>query len=327
MENMHSISVVVPAYNEQEVLEEFHSRLSKVLNSLNMNAEVIYVNDGSTDGTLALMKKMREADPRICVVNLSRNFGKEAALTAGIQHTRGDTVVVIDADLQDPPELIHEFVRVWKEDGADVVYGQRTARDGETWFKKATSSAFYRLMQNFGRVKIPPDTGDFRLMNRQSVDALISLPERHRFMKGLFTWIGFEQKAVLYHRDARYAGETKWNYWNLWNLALEGITSFSVMPLQISSYFGLLVAFCAFLYGIFIAVKAFLFGDPVAGYPSLAVIVLFLGGVQLLFIGILGEYLGRIFNETKVRPLYFVKECQPSSLKDERKATSKSSPL
>ena len=313
MNSQKTLSVVVPAYNEEEVLGTFHERLAEVLDSLDMASEVIYVNDGSRDGTLKVLWQLQAEDNRVAIVNLSRNFGKEIALTAGIHHATSDAVVVIDADLQDPPELIPEFVRIWAEDGADVVYGQRLSRDGETWLKKTTSSLFYKLMQNFGRVTIPKDTGDFRLMDRRAIEALNQLNETHRFMKGLFTWIGFDQRALPYRRDARFAGETKWNYWRLWNLALEGITSFSVVPLHVATYLGLLVAACAFLFGAFIVVKTLLFGDVVQGYPTLATIILFLGGVQLLFIGVLGEYLGRVFNETKGRPLYFVKDFRPSA--------------
>lgn len=314
MSERKTLSVVVPAYNEQELLREFHKRLADVLDGLDLESEVVYVNDGSTDDTGLILARLRSTDPRVAIVNLSRNFGKEAALTAGIHHARGDAVVVIDADLQDPPELIPEFIRVWRHESADVVYGQRTARDGETWMKKATASAFYRLMQHFGRIKIPSDTGDFRLMDRLAVDALNEMPETHRFMKGLFTWIGFNQVAVPYRRDRRYAGTTKFNYWRLWNFAIEGFTSYTVAPLQIGSYLGFAIAVAALFYGLYVVVKTLIFGAAVKGYPSLMVAVLFMGGVQLIFIGIIGEYLGRVFNETKRRPLYFVKTFDPSSL-------------
>ncbi|MEM7222420.1 MAG: glycosyltransferase family 2 protein [Pseudomonadota bacterium] len=312
------LSIVVPAYNEQEVLEEFHGRLLAVLAPLDVEPDILYVDDGSSDDTPALLQQLKRHDPHVGVISLSRNFGKEAALTAGINHACGDAVVVIDADLQDPPELIPEFIRVWREENADVVYGQRTARDGETWFKKSTASLFYRMMQRIGRVRIPKDTGDFRLMDRRAVEALKQLPEHHRFMKGLFAWIGFKQVAVSYRRDPRYAGETKWNYWQLWNLAIEGFTSYSVTPLKIATYIGMVIAIGAFLYGLIMISRTLLFGNPVAGYPSLLVVVLFLGGIQLLFIGILGEYLGRIFNETKRRPLYLIETYRPSSAAETR---------
>lgn len=304
------LSITVPAYNEQEVLPEFHSRISKVLSTIPMDAEIIYINDGSTDETLHVLNKLRENDARVAVVDLSRNFGKEVALTAGLHKSNGDAVVVIDADLQDPPELIPDLIKEWKN-GYDVVYARRMTRSGETIIKKATAHIFYRFMQQLGRVKIPADTGDFRLLSRRAVNALNTLKEHHRFMKGLFAWIGYKQKAVMYKRDPRYAGETKWNYWSLWNFAIEGITSFTTAPLRFAMYIGIFTAIGAFAYGIFMILNTIIYGNPVAGYPSLIVIVLFLGGVQLTAIGVIGEYLGRIFNETKHRPLYFINEYLP----------------
>ena len=302
----YSLSVVVPAYNEHEVLEEFHRRLTAVFNALpGASCEVVYINDGSTDNTLQLMRDIQASDARVSVVDLSRNYGKEIALTAGLDHARGDAVVVIDADLQDPPEVIPELVEQWRN-GFEVVYAKRTARDGESAVKKATAAGFYRLIRRVSRVQIPEDTGDFRLLSRRAVSALGKLREQHRFMKGLFAWIGFSQKAVPYRRDPRFAGESKFNYWRLWNFALEGITSFTIAPLKAATYLGLLVATLSFLAAAWVVYKTFVFGDPVRGYPSLMVVVLFLGGVQLLFIGIMGEYLGRIFNESKNRPLYFL---------------------
>lgn len=305
------ISVVVPAYNEESSLLEVHRRLSSVLGQLGGGYEIIYVNDGSRDATLSLLHRLRDQDPHVAVVDLSRNFGKEIALSAGLDVADGDAVIVIDADLQDPPELIPALVAGWKS-GFDVVYAQRTARHGETLLKRATAHAFYRVMRKLSRVAVPPDTGDFRLLSRRAVLALRSFREQHRFMKGLFTWIGFSQMSVPYERDPRFAGETKWSYWRLWNLALEGITSFTTIPLRIATYIGLTTAAGAFAYGIFMLVRTLLFGNDVAGYPSLIVIVLFLGGVQLMAIGVLGEYVGRIFNETKGRPLYFLNEYLPA---------------
>ncbi|HWQ95668.1 MAG TPA: glycosyltransferase family 2 protein, partial [Gammaproteobacteria bacterium] len=272
--------------------------------------EIVFVNDGSTDNTPEVLYRLREQDPRVAVVELSRNFGKEIALTAGLDHAQGEAVVVIDADLQDPPELIPELIKQWRE-GYDVVYATRVARDGETYLKKATASAFYRLIQNVSRVKIPADTGDFRLLSRRAVDALKQLREQHRFMKGLFSWIGYPQKSVPYRRDPRFAGETKWNYWRLWNLALEGITSFTIAPLKLASYIGVLTSLAAFIYAVRVIYKTLVYGDPVQGYPSLMVVVLFLGGIQLLTLGVIGEYLGRMFDETKGRPLYFTKAYLP----------------
>lgn len=305
------ISVVVPAYNEEEVLPELHRRLQAVLSQLTTNYEIVYVNDGSQDRTLEVMRELKEADSHVGYVNLSRNFGKEIAMTAGLDLARGDAVVVIDADLQDPPELIPKLLEGWKA-GFDVVYARRVSRAGETWLKKATARAFYRIIQRIGPVSIPEDVGDFRLMSRRAVDALKQIRERHRFMKGLFAWIGFPQKAIDYQRDARFAGVTKWNYWKLWNFAIEGITSFSIAPLKISTYAGLLVAALAFIYAMWVIYKTLIFGDPVQGYPSLMVVVLFLGGVQLVGIGLLGEYLGRMFVETKYRPLYLLDEVVPA---------------
>jgi glycosyltransferase involved in cell wall biosynthesis len=306
-----TLSVVVPAYNEEEVLPELHRRLSAVLETLGAEWEILYVNDGSTDGTLRVMNEFD--DTRVGVIDLSRNFGKEIAMTAGLDHARGEAVVVIDADLQDPPELIPELVKRWRE-GFDVVYARRTARDGETFLKKATAKLFYRFIQGLSRVKIPADTGDFRLLSRRAVDALKLLREQHRFMKGLFAWIGYPQVAVYYHRDPRFAGSTKWNYWHLWNFALEGITSFSIGPLKIATYVGLLTAFASFIAAGVIVYKTIVYGDPVRGYPSLMVVMLFLGGVQLMSLGMIGEYLGRMFNETKRRPLYLVNCYVPSGL-------------
>lgn len=308
------LSVVVPAYNEADVLPAFHGRLAAVLDSLQLEAEVVYVNDGSTDNTLDVMLSFRAQDPRVAVVTLSRNFGKELALTAGLDHAQGSAVVVIDADLQDPPELIPDLVKHWSE-GYHMVYAQRVAREGETWFRKATAHAFYRVIQRTSRVTIPADTGDFRLLSRRAVNSLKQLHEQHRFLKGLFAWIGYPQKAVPYRRDPRFAGASKWNYWRLWNLALEGITSFTIAPLTIATYLGTLIALVAFLYAGFIVYDTLISGNPVAGYPSLIVVVLFLGGVQLITLGIIGEYLGRVFDETKSRPLYIVQDYHPSQTK------------
>lgn len=308
-----SISVVVPAYNEQEVLPEFHARTSAVLRELALPYEIVFVNDGSKDETLRVMHSLRDADPNITIVELSRNFGKEIALTAGLDQSRGEVVVVIDADLQDPPEMIPDFIAAWRQ-GFDIVYAVRTEREGETWLKKTTAAAFYRLIQSVSRIQIPKDTGDFRLMSRRAIDALSGLREHHRFMKGLFSWIGFPSKPIYYKRAPRAAGETKWNYWKLWNFALEGITSFTIAPLKIATYIGLSVACGAFLYAAFVIYKTLTYGDPVQGYPSLMVVVLFLGGAQLMFTGILGEYLGRVFNEVKQRPLYLLTDVLPSRL-------------
>ena len=307
---MPTLTVVVPCYNEAEVLAAFHARVIAALGETGMAWTLLYVNDGSTDGTLALLRGLPDAT----VLNLSRNFGKEAAVTAGIDHATGDAVILIDADLQDPPELIPELVRRWRQ-GFDMVYAQRRARVGDSWMKRRTAQGFYRLMQRVGRVQLPPDTGDFRLMSRRVVVALGQLREQHRFMKGLFAWVGYPSCAVPYDRAARAAGVTKWNYWRLWNFAIDGITGFTVMPLKVATYFGLLVALGAVIYGVIIMMQTLLFGNPVPGYPSLLVVVLFLGGVQLMTLGVIGEYLGRVFNETKQRPIYFVESLQPVATK------------
>jgi len=309
-----TISIVVPAYNESDGIAEFDRRLSDVRAKLTEHSEVIYVNDGSHDDTFAILRGLRERDPTLSIVSLSRNFGKEIALTAGLDHSCGDAVIVIDADLQDPPELIPILIQRWREDGADVVFAQRSSRTGESWLRRATAYGFYRLINLLGRQPIPVDTGDFRLVSRRAVEAVRLLREQHRFMKGLFAWIGYRQVAVAYQRDERIAGKTKWNYWSLWNFSLEGITSFSLVPLKLATYLGLLTAVTAIFYGVFIIIRTLLFGNPVAGYPSLLVIILFMGGVQLLSLGIIGEYVGRTFNETKQRPLYLVDSVLPGRL-------------
>jgi len=300
------ISIVVPAYNEEEVIELFHLRMSEVFDKLvNYRCEMIFVNDGSTDRTQFIIDKLAMVDDRVSNIALSRNFGKEAAMTAGLDSAKGDAVAIFDVDLQDQPELLIEFVEKWEE-GYDVVYAKRTHRDGESWLKKLTASLFYKLMLKISRVNIPQDTGDCRLMTRRVVESISSLREHHRFMKGLFAWVGFPSIAVEYRRDARAAGTTKFNYWKLWNFALEGITSFTIAPLKMATYLGFVVAIISFLFGALIIFKTLLWGDVVRGYPTLIVTVLFMGGVQLFFIGILGEYMGRIFGEVKERPLYLI---------------------
>ena len=305
-----SLSVVVPVYNEDAVLPEFHRRLTAVLDMLAVPAEIVYVNDGSSDATKAKLTALRDTDARVALVDLSRNFGTEIAMSAGLDHAQGDAVVVIDADLQDPPELIPDMVRVWR-DGFDVVLMRRRSRAQESWLKRATARAFYRTIGRMGTIDIPADVGDFRLLSRRAVAALRRFPERSRFMKGLFAWIGYPTREIEYDRDGRHAGESKWNYWRLWNFALEGITSFSVVPLKAASYVGFLTALAAFAYGVFVIGKTLLYGDPVRGYPTLIVVVLFLGGLQLMALGIIGEYLARMFIEVKQRPLYLVQQWLP----------------
>lgn len=305
------LSVVVPVYNEADVLQHFYERLQPVLASLDMNYELLFVNDGSSDATLEQLEQLCEQDAAVALIDLIRNFGKEVALTAGFDHARGDAVINIDADLQDPPELIPSLIEQWRQ-GYDVVYATRTERHGESAMRRLSASLFYRLIHWSASVRIPRDTGDYRLLGRRAVNALITLRERHRFMKGLFSWIGYRQVGVPYERDARADGCSKWNFWQLWNFAIEGLTSFTTVPLKLASYVGALTACLAFLYGVKIIVATLLFGDPVAGYPTMMVTILFLGGVQLMSIGVIGEYLARIFDESKARPLYLVREFRPA---------------
>ncbi|MCR8915805.1 glycosyltransferase family 2 protein [Marinobacter panjinensis] len=305
---MESLAIIVPVYNEESVLQEFYQRTSAVLNDLDgMSSTILFIDDGSSDNSVDIIRDLIRKDDRLSLIRLSRNFGKEAALTAGLDHVDADAVIIIDADLQDPPELIPRMIQLWRE-GYDTVYGQRTERYGESFVKKTTASLFYRFMAGVGRVAIPRDTGDFRLISRRAVNALRSLSESNRFMKGLFSWIGYPQVALRYSRDPRHAGDSKFNYWKLWNFALDGITSFTTLPLKMASYLGMLLAFGSFIYGAYVIIKTIVWGDPVPGYPSLMTVVLFIGGIQLMFLGVLGEYLGRMFDETKRRPLYLIQE-------------------
>ena len=301
------LSVVVPLYNEELNIDYLFERLVTVLSRLNMKYEIICVNDGSKDNTLERLIEYHHQNPEIKVVNLSRNYGKEIALSAGLDYANGNAVVPIDADLQDPPELIAELVEKWRE-GYDVVYATRRSREGESWVKRFSANVFYRTLDSISSVPIPRDTGDFRLLDRRVVDALKQMPERNRFMKGLFAWVGFKQTSVLYDRPSRYKGETTWNYWQLWNLAIDGFTSFSFIPLKVWSYIGLLVAMPSFFYATFLVIRTLIFGVDFPGYASIMVAILFLGGVQLVSLGIIGEYIGRVYEEVKRRPLYLVRE-------------------
>jgi glycosyltransferase involved in cell wall biosynthesis len=304
---MPHLTLVVPAYNEAAGLAEFHRRVHDVLGTVEMDWNILYVDDGSGDGTWAVIEKLASQDASIDALRLSRNFGKEAAMTAGLDHTDADAVIVIDADLQDPPELIPQLIEQWRE-GYDVVYATRQARAGESPFKRFTAAAFYRTMERVSNTPIPRDTGDFRLLSRRAVTAMRELRERQRFMKGLFAWIGYRQVAVGYRREQRAAGRSKWSYWRLWNFAVEGITSFSAAPLKLATWLGLGTACLAFAYGIYVFIKALVWGDPVQGYPTLMLVILLLGGVQLLALGVIGEYLGRVYAESKQRPLYFIEQ-------------------
>jgi len=305
---MKKITILIPAYNEQEVLKPLIERLDKLAtNNKSYNFEFLFVNDGSRDETLNIVKDYAKKDSRISYVNLSRNFGKEIAMIAGLDYTTGDATVIIDADLQDPPELIPEMIKLWKK-GYDDVYAKRNSREGESWFKKTSSKLFYRILQKTTNIPIQIDTGDFRLLDRRCVEALKQLRESQRYTKGMFSWIGFNKKEITYDRDPRAAGATKWNYRKLFNFAIDGITSFTTAPLRLSSILGLIVSLIAFIFIIIIIAKTLIFSDPVAGYPSLMAVILFLGGLQLLSLGIIGEYIGRIFIEVKNRPLYFIEE-------------------
>lgn len=301
------LSIVVPMHNESQNVQAFYDRVAGVLDGLGETWEIVCVNDGSRDDTLAQLTELHHRDPRVKVIDLSRNFGKEIALTAGLDHATGDAVIPIDADLQDPPELIPELLAKWRE-GYEVVNATRRSRQGETWVKKATANAFYRALEKMTSIRIPRNTGDFRLISRPAMDALRRLPERNRFMKGLFAWVGFRQATVYFDRHPRHAGVTTWNYWRLWNLALDGITSFSSLPLRVWSYLGAGIALCAFFYASFLILRTLFFGIDLPGYASIMVTILFIGGIQLIGLGVLGEYLGRIFEEVKQRPMYLIRE-------------------
>lgn len=306
------LTVVVAAFNEAEALPLLHARLLPVLASMpDVDVRILYVDDGSGDATWAAMQRLAANDPRVGLLRLSRNFGKEAALTAGLDMVDDGAAMILDADAQDPPELIPQFVAKWRA-GFDNVYGRRSERAGEGIAKRATASMFYRLIGRLSPTPVPEDTGDFRLLSPRALTALRQLRERHRFMKGLFGWVGFNSAEISYEREARVAGDSKFNFWKLWNLALEGITSFSTAPLRISTYLGLFTALMALAYGIYVIVKAWMYGDPVAGWPSMMAVILFLGGVQLIALGMIGEYLGRLYVEAKQRPLYVVADWRPA---------------
>ena len=304
---MVKLSVVIPTYNEESILPELYRRLTKVLENVGESYEVIYVNDGSTDKSLDIMKTFHSKNKRIKVLDLSRNFGHQIAITAGCDYARGEAVIVMDADLQDPPEVIPQLIKKWRE-GYDVVYAVREKREGEGYFKRVTASLFYRLIRKITDVEIPQDAGDFRLMSRRAIDGLKLTRERHRFVRGLVSWIGFNQTGVKFIREARYAGETKYPLKKMLKFALDGITSFSFMPLQLGVWAGLFVSLLSFLYALYAILVKILTNTPVSGWTSLMVAILFLGGVHLLTLGLIGEYIGRIYDEVKQRPLYLVKE-------------------
>ena len=305
---MKKVSILIPFYNEQEVLPSLFERLQSLIDSNdNYQWEVMLINDGSTDNSLCLGKQMRLRDKRFRYIDLSRNFGKETAMLAGFDNVTGDCMVIMDADLQHPPEVIPQMLKLWEE-GYDDIYGKRNNRGKEPWLRRKLSLLYYKLLQKTTNVSILQNVGDFRLLDRICIDALSSMRESQRYTKGMFQWIGFKKKEFTFDQDDRVAGNTKWSYIKLLNLAIEGITSYTTSPLKIATVMGLIVSFCAFIYMLFVLIKAIAVGDPVAGYPTIMVVMLFLGGVQLLSLGIIGEYIGRIFNETKNRPAYFVRE-------------------
>lgn len=301
------LSLVIPVFNESQNLFCLCKRLTNTLEKLTINYEIILINDGSHDNTLEIALECQKKFSGLLIIDLSRNFGKENALTAGLDYSRGKAVIPMDADLQDPPELISQLIEKWKE-GYDVVCAVRRKRIGESFMKKLTASGFYKTIEKIGAVPIPPNTGDFRLLDRKVVDALKGLPEKTRFMKGLFAWVGYHHTYIYFDREPRFSGKTKWNYWKLWNFALDGITAFSSFPLKIWSYLGILIAAITLIYAIVLIIRTIIFGVDIPGYASLMVAVLFLGSVQLIAIGVIGEYLSRIYDEVKGRPVYLVRK-------------------
>lgn len=302
-----TLTIVTPVYNESETLFQFFERLRAVMDETGHPWTVLFVDDGSVDESVARIESLQDQGHPVELIVLSRNFGKEIAMTAGLDHCDSDAVIVIDSDLQDPPEVIPELLASWRE-GFEVVYAQRERREGESWMKRLTAAAFYRTINLISRTPIPVDTGDFRLLSRKAYQSLGLLRERNRFMKGLFSWIGFRQKGIRYVREQRFAGTSKFNYWRLWNFAIDGVTSFTTAPLRMATYLGLCSAAVALIYAVWVIIKTLFIGESVPGYPSLMVVILFLGGVQLISIGIIGEYLGRLFEESKHRPLYLISQ-------------------
>lgn len=303
-----TLSLIVPVLNEEESIAPFLSAVDQYLAELPAELEILFVDDGSTDRTIAKIECAQQTDARVRYLKLSRNFGKEAAMTAGLDHATGDAIIPMDVDLQDPPELILEFYRLWKEEGFDTVYGMRRDRDEDTRGKRASAGMFYRVFNWLSHTEIPANAGDYRLMDRRVVDALKKLPERNRFMKGLFAWPGYRSIGVEYSRPARRAGQTKWNAWKLWNFALDGLTSFSTWPLRVWTYIGLSIAAVSLLYMGYIILRTLIFGVDWPGYASLMSAILFFGSVQLISIGVLGEYIGRLYTESKNRPIYLIDE-------------------
>lgn len=318
---MKTISIIIPAYNEEESLPYLMERLTKLINEIkNYEFEILFVNDGSKDKTIDLIKEYREKDNRVSYVDFARNFGKELGMIAGLDYAKGDAVIFMDADLQDPPELIPEMIKYWEE-GYDDVYAQRRSRKGETWLKKFTSKMYYRVLQSLTKVEIQKDTGDFRLLDRRCVNALKQMRETGRNSKSMFSWIGYKKKAILFDRDERVAGKTKWNYTKLINLAIDGITSFTTSPLRLSTYIAIPTFIALFVYFIYVIIKCIRYGIVMEAFQAIILLVLFFSGIQILLFGIVGEYLGRIFNESKNRPLYLVNEYNGVRETNERKET------
>lgn len=316
---MKTITLLIPVYNEESVLSQLFRRLDEFTkNTPDYQFEFLFINDGSTDKSFSIIAEQSKKDSRISYINLSRNFGKEIAMIAGIDHVKSDALVIIDADLQDPPELIQEMISYW-EDGYDDVYARRNNRQGETWLKKKTSQWYYRILQKSTNIPIQVDTGDFRLLDRRCIEALQKFRESQRNTKAIFSWIGYKKKEIFYDRDPRLSGQTKWNYRKLLNLAIDGITSFTTAPLRMATIFGFIISFIAFVWIIYLLVRPLFGVSTGAGYSSLMAVILFLGGVQLLSLGIIGEYVGRIFIETKNRPLYLIEEYHAGNIKKTRR--------
>jgi len=304
------ISIIVPVYNEEKSILPFLSEVLPLIESLDHTFEILFINDGSTDKSKDILIQEAKKNPIVKLLNFSRNFGKEAALTAGIDYASGDALIPIDVDLQDPPELIPTLIKHW-QDGYDVVYGLRVSRDSDSVFKRTSANLFYKIFNRLSPLKIPSDAGDFRLIDRRVAEVLKNIPERNRFMKGLFSWVGFKSIPVPYERPVRKSGKTKWSTWRLWNFALDGILSFSTLPLRIWTYIGIFIAIFSFLYGSFIVLRTLIFGVDLPGYASMLTVILFLGGIQLVSVGIIGEYIGRVFIESKNRPLYVIESRYP----------------
>lgn len=309
------LTIVIAAFDEARALPALHPRIAAVMDVLaadGIEPRLLYVDDGSGDATWQVLQGIAASDARVALLRLSRNFGKEIALTAGLDQVTAGAAMILDADGQDPPELIPQFVARWRE-GYDDVHGTRLSREGESWLKRATAHAFYRVIQRLAKTPVPTDTGDYRLLSERALAALRQLRERHRFMKGLFGWIGYNRIAVPYARERRIAGRTKFGFWRLWNFAIDGVTSFSTAPLRLATYVGVFTACGAFAFALYVIGKALMYGDRVAGWPTMMAVILFLGGVQLVALGVIGEYLGRLYEESKQRPLYLVSAWHPAS--------------